>query len=413
MKFALTGISGLYNYGCEAIVRGTYCILRHAWPRCEVSYISMRPGDDRLSILDLDLSVVASQPTLHPVRRAYNAAMRRLKRPTEAATSPREGLLTGVDCVLSIGGDQFTLWPGEERAKEFYRVDEAHRVLDAGTPYVLWGASVGPFEANAHALLEFSRVLARMTMIGARERITESYLKSLGLGNRVVFMADPAFLMDVVPMPLASPPTIGVNLSPVAAAKVSGSEALSEAVIDQARLVAGLVRKCGVRVALVPHVVCPWNPPDDDLSYLARVRAALPAEIQHDVTLLPAGMGARGTKRLISSLSVLIASRMHCAIAGISIGVPTLLLSYSDKSLGMAEYVYGDRSWVLPVASSPESIIVAANSLLSNAPEVRASLASRMLSIRQDALSSADALKRALQSFTPSTPVVTSPLGRS
>jgi polysaccharide pyruvyl transferase WcaK-like protein len=40
---------------------------------------------------------------------------------------------------------------------------------------------------------------------------------------------------------------------------------------------------------------------------------------------------------------------MHCSINAISAGVPTILVSYSQKAVGMAEYVYGSRKWVIPI----------------------------------------------------------------
>ena len=42
MRIALYGIGGLYNYGCEAIVRGTVSIIRQIASDVQIVYYSKR-----------------------------------------------------------------------------------------------------------------------------------------------------------------------------------------------------------------------------------------------------------------------------------------------------------------------------------------------------------------------------------
>ena len=46
-KILLIGIGGVYNYGCEAIVRGTEIIVRSEYPDANIVYASHRVTDDR------------------------------------------------------------------------------------------------------------------------------------------------------------------------------------------------------------------------------------------------------------------------------------------------------------------------------------------------------------------------------
>ena len=46
-KILMIGIGGVYNYGCEAIVRGTEEIIRKEYPSAEIIYASRRPIDDQ------------------------------------------------------------------------------------------------------------------------------------------------------------------------------------------------------------------------------------------------------------------------------------------------------------------------------------------------------------------------------
>ena len=44
MKYLLIGINGVYNYGCEAIVRGSVNIRRALDPQAEITYAPHSPA---------------------------------------------------------------------------------------------------------------------------------------------------------------------------------------------------------------------------------------------------------------------------------------------------------------------------------------------------------------------------------
>ena len=48
----LIGIGGVYNYGCEAIVRGTVEILRKVNPQIQIAYASYNYVDDKRRLKD-------------------------------------------------------------------------------------------------------------------------------------------------------------------------------------------------------------------------------------------------------------------------------------------------------------------------------------------------------------------------
>jgi len=57
----MAGVGGLYNYGCEAIVRGTVRMLREQWPGCEITYATPQVARDRNILQDLsNLAVIQS-----------------------------------------------------------------------------------------------------------------------------------------------------------------------------------------------------------------------------------------------------------------------------------------------------------------------------------------------------------------
>ena len=373
--FVLEGIGGVHNYGCEAIVRGTVRILRRAFPGARIIYATPRPVEDAGALRDAHVEVVAGWSGPPLIRTACNALMRLLHmryRCWERESVPR--WLGRADCVLSIGGDRFTLSPDNRLSARL--VSRAHRILDHGTPLVLWGASVGPFETNPEARDLCVGLLRRLPLVTVREGLTAAYVQQLGAGARAKLVHDPAMAMLAdksaaakVWQPRVGRRTVGVNLSPLSTAYAGGKDAVLP---QQVGAVAEVLRRWpDIDVLLLPHVVCPWRPDDDDFAYLQSVKCSMPEPIRDRVQMLPAGLGASCTKGIISQCDFVVAARMHCGLASVSSGVPTLFLSYSRKAIGMCVEVYGDTSMVLPVDSPSSVLAETVSGLITRADEVR------------------------------------------
>ena len=57
-KVLLIGILGTYNYGCEAIVRGTTKILKEKFPDIIIDYASYNYEDDVNRLKDCDINIL-------------------------------------------------------------------------------------------------------------------------------------------------------------------------------------------------------------------------------------------------------------------------------------------------------------------------------------------------------------------
>lgn len=77
---------------------------------------------------------------------------------------------------------------------------------------------------------------------------------------------------------------------------------------------------------------------------------------------------------------------MHCAINAIAAGVPTLLISYSQKAVGMAEYVYGNKKLVIPIKEFGSPLFInVVKDMLSKHSFIADYLKNRIPDIRDDA----------------------------
>lgn len=402
-RFILEGIGGVYNYGCEAIVRGTVKILRKRWPCCHIIYVSKRLNDDVDRLKDPELKIIPFNSYVPPSVRFFNKLARWSRLPWPLGAKNEYRWLKKATCVLSIGGDLFTLYANEINASSFWILEHTEKILKTGIPIVLWGTSVGPFDLNLHALEAFPQILRKLLCILAREPQTVEYLAKLQIRKNVFQVADPAFLMEPIRDDTDyqnvfsnNKSIVAINFSPLSIIQSLGQEKLQEASQNQAGIIARITNEYDVNILLVPHVICPWNRNDDDYNYLQVIKQKVPSKFQKRIFLLPPDLGAQKTKGILSKCQVLVTARMHCAIAGVSMFIPTLFLSYSRKAVGMCEYIYGNREWVLPISANAEDLITTVGKLLTVSPDIHSKLEKTIPKIKVEAYRAADYLESML-----------------
>ena len=108
---------------------------------------------------------------------------------------------------------------------------------------------------------------------------------------------------------------------------------------------------------LIPHVLSP-NANDNDLSYMKLIYGEMPEKYQSKIRIVESDPGFVGIKDFIRQCDFVVAARMHCAINAITMSVPTLLLSYSEKAKGMAEHVYGTKEAVIGLTEFENTTVV-------------------------------------------------------
>ncbi len=89
---------------------------------------------------------------------------------------------------------------------------------------------------------------------------------------------------------------------------------------------------------------------------------------------------------------------MHCAINALAAHVPTILVAYSRKAVGMCQYVYGNGDWVIPLNEFvSDHALEKIRSMINQREKKRAYLAERIPEIQQDAYRPMQTLKEMLE----------------
>jgi len=343
-KVLLIGIAGVYNYGCEAIIRGTVELFRKNSPDYQLFYASINVEDDKKRLEGCDIEIIKrtiKKWTIKNIlRKAFGAFGIRIKYCYDSVS-----ILKEIDEVYSIGGDIYTLDSNNNYSASLPLFGE--KCISKGVNYYLWGCSVGPFTKNKSAELFFKNHLKKVTKIYAREIETVNYLKSIGIESNVELMVDPAFY--VAPeirkkYQSASIKRIGINLSPLSSKYVYST--IDEAIQAQSQTIKELIDFYNCEILLVPHV---WSKhiDDNDFHYLQSIYNYFPEAYQSKIRLISNDPGFLGVKRELINCDVVLAARMHCAINAAAANVLVIFLSYSSKAKGMSQYVYDTTNFVI------------------------------------------------------------------
>ena len=396
-RFLFVGNGPYLNRGCEAIVRGTMRIMRAAYG----DDLAVRAGVMREPSVVAAQNLRESDPaiTSFPITGAGSRgslkwwkcqANKRLGTRFQPHLQDLRTEVAGTRAALEVGGDNYTLDYG--LPEQFMAMDRYLQKM--GVPVILWGASVGPFNANPGFAERIFEHLRSLSAVFLRESESLDYLYANGVKDNVHLMADPAFLMDpeepagldTALIPHAD--TIGINLSPLVG-RYCGSEKLYDSdgwLNECARLVQSL-DTFGRPVLLIPHVGFS-NPADCDFAFLRRIREMVAPNMKSPVKVLPDHLNAAQLKWIISRCVVFAGARTHSTIAALSTGVPTLSIGYSLKARGINRDVYGHQDFCIPVAQLDQAVLVdRLRHLLDESDNLRAALQKKLPAIRNLALS--------------------------
>ncbi len=387
--FILAGNGPCLNRGCEAILHGTIEVLDRAFSKPRYISAPLIIGSET-DPQYFSHERVAIRPDI--VRSRFSSAW--LARQWRVRVLRTRGFafepyLKRARAVLAIGGDNFSL-DYNLPTRQFAVGDTAR---EAGKPFVLWGASVGPFDRNPEFEKHAIEQLKRAALICIREPETQDYLASRGVADNVRKVADPAFVMaprepDDVPSQLAAllrDGPVGVNLSTLA----GGFSGRTAEWLDVATACVRALRKALDRpIVLVPHVIVPEA---DDHAFLSKIGG-------DDIPVLPRNWGARELKWAIAQCSVFAGARMHATIAAFSQGVPVLSLGYSAKARGLNRDLFNHLDWLLPVDQlTPDTLVDRMRTLLKQETAVREQLATRLPAYREEAYGAGPLLRELLQ----------------
>ena len=336
----LHGGSG--NHGCEAIINST-C---HMIPEIPKLLVTNSEKEDRFYSLEPLCDILQERKIAeHFFAHVWYYVWRALFHDPESFMRYRFKEVLGKNLsplYVSVGGDMYCYEISKREAII------ANRTFNrAGAKTVLWGCSIEPELLKE---LEMIEDMKRYALITPRESITEHALREAGITENVKYFPDPAFALEPeeckLPEGFLHGKTIGINVSPMI---VRYETKPGITIQNYKNLIDYILKTTDNSIALIPHVM--WNNNDDRITLAELYRGY---ENSDRVLLFP-DMSCRHIKYIISKCRAFIGARTHATIAAYSSCVPTLVVGYSVKALGIARDLFGkEEKYVMPVQELQE-----------------------------------------------------------
>ncbi len=400
VSILLIGTGSLLNYGCEAIVQGTYVILRTYFPGCQI-YLASDDFQYDSKRLPAGINFIQYKKRFTFYRIVKGVLRRCFHIGKGSAVRMNENVGNRFDIVLSCGGDNFCERPdGGIYNLLIDLVNVGKNTIRKGKKYCLWGSSVGPFKNkdNERFIVD---ALSGYTAVFTREEKSYQYLNQFAsLKDKVYLAADPAFCMsadNTVSLNREEYTYVGLNISLLAMSHLmhdSDKNSFQEKMFSQLdKLLASNPR---VKYLCIPHVISDVGGPQDDYSFMLRYKEH--SVYSNRVELLPKYLGAQKTKGYIAQCDLLIAARMHCCVGGISVGTPTLFLTYSAKGIGMAQYAYGHHEYDMPFDKIvTDEFVNRVNEMMKNKTVIKEHLLVQHERFTHDAMLAGELLKQVVE----------------
>ena len=337
MKIVLYGNGGSGNHGCEAIVRGTFELLREPFLIASESVSE----DKKYGLEEFGQIYEAKTKNVNKIQlvKAY-AKLKLTGNYTEMDGIHYLKFIKQfkgkADFALSLGGDNYCY-----SNQSFYAfLNRAYR--KKGFKTVLWGCSIEPDIIKNEEIL---RDLNSYSLIVTRESITYNAVKAVC--DNVILNPDPAFFMPAQKCELDERfndgNVVGINISPMIISNEKNTGVTYE---NYKNLVNYILKNTDMSVAFIPHVV--WSHNNDKI-----VLQRLYEDFDKNPRLILIGdYKAPELKYIISKCRLFIGARTHATIAAYSSKVPTLVVGYSVKAQGIALDLFGTyENYVIPVQS--------------------------------------------------------------
>ncbi|MEP3248195.1 MAG: polysaccharide pyruvyl transferase family protein [Sneathiella sp.] len=148
-------------------------------------------------------------------------------------------------------------------------------------------------------------------------------------------------LMQFLNSDRAVKPVVGFNISGLIYQDLGKARSHYKFKADYSQLIQKyfnwLLEKTAANIVIIPHVMNPPGHYESDFGASLKAVECIAEQYRDRVTVSPNTLDQNQTKWLISKMDWFCGTRMHATIAGLSTGVPTSAVAYSDKTQGVFE----------------------------------------------------------------------------
>ncbi len=255
-------------------------------------------------------------------------------------------LIQSSDLLFDINeGDSFSDIYGSKRIIRHFT--DSKLVLSWKKPLIFLPQTIGPFDTTFGKKLG-KHIIKRLTKLYVRDEKAYEFIDKIGVERELaidmaVYMTPEKVNVEV------KPNTIGINVNGLMYLNRYKSLAgkYDNYVLLLKKLIQNILER-GFEVLLIPHTYSAANPNiEDDLVGIKKFVTDNP-HLADKISYVDKDYSAQELKFIISKTVFFIGSRMHSCIAGLSMSIPTIGLSYSYKFEGTFK-MFRQEKYVLDV----------------------------------------------------------------
>ena len=362
-KILITNAYTWYEKGDAAIILGMMRALRQYIPDANITVLSFTPRVDNRKYKKYEVKFLRNLLPLSPEDNSpkfVKAAKLlpkliehwlwlKLRLPINSTENEILNAYADADIVISCGGG----FLGGFEIGSLLHVYGIYFAKLLGKPTIIYGQSVEPF-GNRLISLATKFVLNRVDLITVREELSLAYLKSLSLKPEVLLTADAGFLIGSISsheslkllagedIYQSQRSLVGVTVRKWDFLEYSDANLRFTNYLEVlAKTTEWLIYNMKATVVFFPQVI--YAPKDDDRVVSSEIASRIGEK--QNIRVLTKDYSPEELKGIIGQMDLFIGSRMHSNIFALSMGVPTIAISYRRKTdgimrmLGMSEYV--------------------------------------------------------------------------
>ena len=390
----INGHSNFGNRGCEALVRSLIKLLQEKYGPVRVYVPSNNKALDSNQFQDFEQQGVNFVPFHYPISLRMFVQFQRLPIKWLQSIAPSfllprslKELIKKMDIVVSLGGDMYTY----EGRLPTWILTLDKLAIDSNVPIYLVSSSLSDFsEVNGYPA-HLSKHFKQFTGIAVREVVSFDIAKDkLGL-KKVKLMPDIAFSLSQEQVDLSSfwpkeakNGVVGINLSPLVE-KLAENRNVKSPKLAVRHFIQKLIEEHDFSVLLIPHVAgLDGATGNNDYLFLKDIVCEL-GDYSGRLAICPNQLNAPETKYAIANCRFFYGARTHSVIGAISSNVPAITLSYSNKGVGIARFIFGERPMSISIFDiTTQKLVDSLQYMVKDEVELKSHIATSMIDINKD-----------------------------
>ncbi len=347
MKIYLYAHGGSGNKGCEAIVRSTLRIMNQQNIVLQSYNVQedLKAGLNKLCPIIPGRLTVKRRGFVDIAVKLFSIVFRTQFLNFYIMNYPFRRINYKGAAAFSIGGDNYCYDGGLNLLSRHNK-----KVKKDGGLSVLWGCSIEQERIDNKLLKD----LKKYDLITIRENITFKALKRYELKN-IYYCPDPAFVLQPQIPQIKKwchvDNAVGINISPHIIQYSSNKKLVMK---NFENLVNWVLNETDMNIIFLPHVEKTRN---NDLDIMKPLYEKY--SCKNRVYIIDEYMNCEEMKYTISKLRLFIGARTHATIAAYSSCVPTLVMGYSVKALGIANDIWNsEKNYVVDTRNLQSSHIL-------------------------------------------------------